>query len=284
MAAGPRSAPSGALAAPLTGSDHRPHEVALALLVALGVQVGATLALRAAALQHMADIREIDPGMEVPIRVRPVVDIDSPLLKLGGKAVKYKLPDQWIVPTPVQRVERRAFASPKADKSPEATPPEDVRMADAGTEPPPPDAAVAKQVDTEVTTPTDAGYANLPVEGSPDGVPEGTETDPLKARAISLYRARLIGWFSSRFRVSGSGLSPEELGKVRVGASVQLSNDRVVTGYHVVPSGNSAFDAAARATLEGTIGQQLPPPPENYPEAVQNQISLTFVCRPSTCD
>jgi hypothetical protein len=210
MAAGPRSAPSGALAAPLTGSDHRPHEVALALLVALGVQVGATLALRAAALQHMADIREIDPGMEVPIRVRPVVDIDSPLLKLGGKAVKYKLPDQWIVPTPVQRVERRAFASPKADKSPEATPPEDVRMADAGTEPPPPDAAVAKQVDTEVTTPTDAGYANLPVEGSPDGVPEGTETDPLKARAISLYPSaahRLVLLALSRV-----GLGPEPRG------------------------------------------------------------------------
>jgi hypothetical protein len=210
--------------------------------------------------------------------------MDSPLLKLGGKKVKYKLPDQWQQPTPVQRVERRAFVSPKADKSPEAAPPTDVPMADAGTEPPPPDAAVAKQVDTEVTAPTDAGYANVPTEGSPDGVPEGTETDPLKARAISLYRARLISWFSSRFRVSGSGLSPEELGRYRVGATVQLSNDRVVKGYHLVPSGNSAFDAAARATLEGSMGQQLPPPPENYPEAVQNQISVTFVCRPSTCD
>jgi hypothetical protein len=69
-----------------------------------------------------------------------------------------------------------------------------------------------------------------------------------------------------------------------VSATVQISADRIVKGYHLVPSGNSAFDAAARATLEGSMGQQLPPPPENYPEAVQNQISVTFVCKPSTCD
>jgi hypothetical protein len=284
MPPGARAASSGALAAPSLGVDYQPHEVLLAVLVALGVQVGATFALRAAALQHMAEGREIDPGMAVPIRVRPVVDMDSPLLKLGGKPVKYKLPDKWSQPAPVPVVERKAFVSPKADKSPEAAPPKDVPMADAGTAPPPPDAAIAKQVDTEVTAPTDAGEANVGTEGSPAGVREGTETDPLKARAISQYRARLIGWFSSRFRVSGSGMSADELTRVRVSATVRISSDRVVLGYSIVPSGNSAFDAAARSTLEGTKGQQLPPPPENYPEAVQNQISLTFVCKPSTCD
>jgi hypothetical protein len=284
MPPGARAASSGALAAPSLGVDYQPHEVALAVLVALGVQVGATFALRAAALQHMAEGREIDPGMAVPIRVRPVVDMDSPLLKLGGKPVKYKLPDKWSQPAPVPVVERKAFVSPKADKSPEAAVPSDVPMADAGTAPPPPDAAVAKQVDDDVTVPTDAGEAKVATEGSPAGVPEGIETNPLKARAISQYRARLIGWFSSRFRVSGSGMSADELTRVRVSATVRISSDRVVLGYSIVPSGNSAFDAAARSTLEGTKGQQLPPPPENYPEAVQNQISLTFVCKPSTCD
>jgi hypothetical protein len=58
----------------------------------------------------------------------------------------------------------------------------------------------------------------------------------------------------------------------------------VVLGYSMTPSGNSAFDTAARSTLESSIGQQLPPPPENYPDAVQNQISLTFVCRVNTCN
>lgn len=264
--------------------DYRPHELAIAFGVALVVQVGAVIALRVAALDRHAAVREIDPGIAIPIRVKPVVDLDSPLLKLGGKHVKYKLPDMWIRQQPTQRVARRSYASTKAEDSPEAIPPDDVPMADAGTAPPPPDAAVAKEVDTEVTEPTDAGYANTDQEGHPDGVPEGTETDPLKARAVSLYRARLISWFSSRFRVSGSGLPPEELTKLRVGATVRISGDRVVVGYDVVPCGNATFDAAARATLEGTMGQQLPPPPENYPEAVQNQISLTFVCTVSTCN
>jgi hypothetical protein len=57
-----------------------------------------------------------------------------------------------------------------------------------------------------------------------------------------------------------------------------------VTGYHITPSGSAAFDDAARAALEGAKGQDLPPPPENYPDIVQNQISLTFTCNPERCD
>jgi hypothetical protein len=267
-----------------TVSDYRPHEILIAAAVAVGIQLGSIVALRAAGLTEVADAPVIDPGTAVPIRVKPVVDLDAPVLKLGGKKVKYKLPDMWAEQQPVQRVERRAFPSTKAEKTADAIPPEGVEVADAGTEPPPPDAEVALQVDTELTEPTDAGASNVDTEGSPDGLPEGTETDPLKGRAVNLYRARLISWFSSRFRVSGSGLSAEDLLKYRVAAVVEISSDRVVTGYSIVPSGSTAFDGAARATLESAKGQQLPPPPENYPDAVQNQISLTFVCRPTTCD
>ncbi|MBI4700994.1 MAG: TonB C-terminal domain-containing protein [Deltaproteobacteria bacterium] len=266
------------------GTDHRPGEVLLALGLALAVQAGAALALQAARLDAQADAREIDPGIAVPIQVRPVVDLDSPLLKLGGKKVRFKLPDRWLRQEPVQRVERRAFASTTAEDAPDAAPPRELALAEAGAEPPGPDAALAKQVDTEMVGNPDAAPANVDTEGHPDGVPEGTETDPLKARAVSLYRARLIAWFSSRFRVSGSGMSQEELQKYKVGAVVSIDRSRMVVGYSISPSGNSVFDSAARAALESAKGQQLPPPPENYPDAVQNTISLTFVCRASTCD
>ena len=89
---------------------------------------------------------------------------------------------------------------------------------------------------------------------------------------------------SRRFRVSGSGMPPEELTKYRVSATVELSSDRQVVSYSIVPSGNSVFDAAARAALEGARGESLPQPPENYPDVVQRTISLTFVCKEKRCD
>ncbi len=124
----------------------------------------------------------------------------------------------------------------------------------------------------------------MDTEGHADGVKEGTETDPLKARAVDLYRAKIAGWFSSRFRVSGSGLGKEELTKYRVSATVSLGADRTVSGYTLKPSGNAAFDAAARSALESAKGQQIPPPPENYPDVAQSQINVTFVCRENRCD
>jgi hypothetical protein len=135
---------------------------------------------------------------------------------------------------------------------------------------------------------SELGASDLPPgpggEGSPEGSPEGTETDPLKARAVSLYRGRLIAWFSSRFRVSGSGLSEQELERLRASATVTISRDLRVLSYALSPSGSAPFDAAARAALESTIGSSIPPPPESYPDVVQTSIHVTFVCRRSQCD
>src|SRR5262249_44909705 len=117
-----------------------------------------------------------------------------------------------------------------------------------------------------------------------DGSADGTETDPLKARAVDLYRARIVGWFSSRFRVTGSGLSEEELLRYRVGATVEITSGRTVGGYTLTPSRNAAFHAAARAALDSAKGQNLPPPPDNYPDIVQSRIHLTFVCKEHRCD
>jgi hypothetical protein len=265
--------------------DFRPGEVGVAVVFALCVLAGAGFALRASALDRPSEGAEIDKGTAIPVRITPVLDLDAPLLKLGGKRDTTKLPDRWVRQKPVQRVEEKVFASTKAGKTEHDIPPPEMKTADAGTPPPPPDAPMAKEVDTPVTVPVDAGPpANVATLGSPDGVKEGTETDPLKARAVDLYRERIIGWFASRFRVSGSGLSPADLARYKVGATVQISADRQVSGYSLTPSGNAVFDAAARAALESAKGNQLPPPPQNYPDVVQPTIHLTFVCREKRCD
>lgn len=266
-------------------ADFQPGEIALSLMVALGVLGGAAFALSASALEMKADAPQIDKGMSVPVKIVPMLDPEAPLLKLGGKRDRMKLPDRWVRQTPKPRVEQQTFVSPKASKSVEDIPDKHVKMADAGAKPPPPDAGLVKQADTPPVEVVDAGPpANVDEKGHSDGVKGGTELDPLKARAVSLYRMKIAGFFSSRFRVSGSGLSKEDLVKYRVVATVSVGGDRSVTGFNITPSGNAAFDAAARATLQGTKGVPLPPPPENYPDVVQSTITITLVCRPDKCD
>ncbi|MBI4953199.1 MAG: energy transducer TonB [Myxococcales bacterium] len=275
MSAAARRAPAGPRA-------FEASEILAAVAFAIGVQVATFGMLSVVRLERQANAPAISPVDALPVKVRPVLDLDTPLLKLGG-GQKYKMPEQWKLPTPAQIAERRAFVSTKAANKVEAIPPKDVKLADAGTKPPPPDAEVAKQSESPETEPTDAG--NAPEgPGSQYGVEGGTETDPLKARAVSQYRARLIGWFASRFRVSGTGLAAEELAKFRASATVNVGGDLTVTSFSFAPSGNAAIDAAAKSVLDGSVGQQLPPPPENYPEAVQGQISVVFVCTPQRCN
>lgn len=261
-------------------ADFLPHEIALACLLAIAIHVGAAFALRAAALTSRAAMPEIDRGTATPVRVVPVLDLDAPMLKLGGKRDRMKLPDRWLRQQPKQRVEQKAFPTPKAEKTEAAIPAPDVKVADAGTEPPPPDAEVAKQVDTELPQPIDAGPpSNVDVEGHADGVKEGTETDPLKARAVDVYRSRIAGWFQAGFHCPDTGLPDDELKKLRVGATVQIGGGRTVTGYSMASSGNAAVDAAARARLDGAKGNQIPPPPENYPDVEVHTIQVTLVCK-----
>jgi len=258
--------------------DFLPSEVGVAVFVAFAIQVGAGLALRAASLEQHAALPDIDKGAAAPVRVIPVLDEDAPILKLGGKK-KAKLPDRWLKQTPKPIVEQKAFVSPKADKTEAAIPPPDMKVAEAGTEPPPPDAEVAKQVDTEITTPTDAGPANTDVEGHENGSKEGTETDPLKARAVDIWRSKIAGWFQRGFHCPDLGLPEDEMKKFRVGVSVQLSNDGTVTGYSMGSSGKPEIDAAARARMEAAKGGTIPPRPENYPDITLHQISITLVCK-----
>jgi hypothetical protein len=265
--------------------DFRGREVVAALLSSAVVLVGAALALQVASLDRPAAVPEIDPGTALPVKIVPVLDLDSPLLKLGGKPDHARLPDRWVRRRPVPRVAQKAFVSTKAGKTEHDLPPPDVPIADAGAKVSPPEAEVTKQVDTPFSSVVDAGApANVDQVGHADGVTEGTETDPLKARAVDVYRAKIAAWFSSRFGVHGSGLDRAELQRIRVHAVVQIGAGHLVAGYTLSPSGNAAFNEAARAALEGAKGQAIPPPPENYPDVEQSQIHITFVCRANRCD
>ncbi len=260
-----------------------PRDVALAGAGAL--MVGAALfALAVAAGSSSGHIKpHEEPRPEsMPIKVMPVLD-EAPLLKLGGKKVKTKLPDMWRKQSPVQRHEEKSAPSPKAAKTPDAIPTSPLAKPDA--EAPPPDAEVAKQVDQVLL---DAGPDAAPTvegEGSPDGVKEGTETDPLKARAVSAYRLKIISWFNARFKSPSKEEIPcEELTKLRSSVTASVGGDRSVAGFSVnKASGNALFDARVQSTMQGTVGAELPPPPPLYPDILSSTVSLSFPGKDDEC-
>lgn len=248
-------------------------EITLAVLVAFGIQLAffGLLVMAGANRGHVAVVEE-KAAREVPIAVTPILD-DLPLLKLGGKKAKNKLPDIWKKNPPVQRFEEASAPSAQADKSPEALPTSKVAERDATA--PPPDAEVAKEVDQELL---DAGPDAEPTvegEGSPDGVEEGTETDPLKARAVSQYLMKIMSWFNARFKQPE--IECEVLENLSASVAANVGGERAVTGFSVLrPSGNPVFDEQVRSTMQAIVGQQLPPPPPLYPDILEQTVTPRF--------
>lgn len=258
-------------------------EVAAALTTAAAVEVGffALLIAAGAAGAHIAPKLAAEPK-EVPIAVKPVLD-DAPLLKLGSKKVKAKLPSMWKKQAPIQRFEEKSAPSPKAEKTPEAIPTSPVATNDA--EAPPPDAELAKQVDEQLTDAAPEPTTAPEGEGAPDGVKEGTETDPLKARAVGGYRAKLIAWFSSRFHIPPGAIPCDELKNLSSSVGASISPDGTVAGFSVSrPSGNGVFDARVQATMQGVVGQQVPPPPPLYPDILPPSLGLNFLGKSQRCE
>jgi len=109
--------------------------IAFALLMEGGV-----LALLASSENKGQIAEREDVGLkETPMAVKPILD-DLPLLKLGGKKVKPKLPDMWkkLAPVPVKRYEEKSAPSEKAADKPEAIPTS--KVAERHAEAPPPEA------------------------------------------------------------------------------------------------------------------------------------------------
>lgn len=260
-----------------------PRELALALILAAAVEAGLFgLFVVAGIDKAKVAAHEVQAPEEMPIAVKPVMD-DLPLLKLGSKKVKAKLPDMWTKQAPVRRFEETSAPSEKAEKTVQAIPTSHVATKDA--EAPPPDAAIAKQVDQKLV---DAGAPkeepNLPTEGAADGVKNGTETDPLKARAANLYAAKLIQWFQNRFQ-RPTGMPCEVIHALTATAQITVGPDRTITGFTFVkPSGNGDFDERVKTSLQAEVGQELPPPPPLYPDLKPNSLlTPTFSGKDAPC-
>jgi hypothetical protein len=261
------------------------REVALAGLLAFLVEAGILLIwIYAGAGSAHVQAAPIELPREVPIAVKPVMD-ELPLLKLGGKK-KAKLPDMWKKQAPVQRFEETSAPSAKASKAPEAIPSSKLTPIDASA--PPPDAETAKQVDQPLLDAAPDAPPTVEGEGTADGVKEGTEADPLKARAVSAYRAKIIAWFNARFRPPEAPADKEAceaMRKLSASVVVSISGDRSVGGYSLTsPSGNAAFDERVRSTLDGVRGETLPPPPPLYPDILGESLPLRLAGQMIKCE
>ena len=155
------------------------QEVLLAGLLAGAIEMGLFLLLVVAgenALKVKA-AKEPEPPL-MPIKVMPVLD-DTPLLKLGGKKVKAKLPEMWRKNPPVQRFQEASAPSPQAKKTPDAIPTSALAKPDA--EAPPPDAEVAKEVDQTLLDAGPDAESKAEGEGAADGVGDFGEVEAFLA-------------------------------------------------------------------------------------------------------
>ncbi len=210
---------------------------------------------------------------------QPIAVAITPVLKLGSKTPS-KLPSQWQRKRPVAAKSEpsAAIPSPEAEKTVEAIPKTNV-----------PDAAVAPvAVDASapetpnLAAPPDAGAVATAssTEGSEQGSADGTETDPLKARAADMYRAQLAAWFANHFQIRGK-IPYGKLKTLHATAVVTVTGDRTVGGFSVVkPSGDPTFDAEVHGTLARiqASGAVLPAPPPMYPDMLRQSLPVGFQC------
>jgi hypothetical protein len=259
------------------------HEVWLAIILAGAIECS-FFALLIMAGASSGKVRALAPPApsEIPIAVKPVLD-DVPLLKLGGKKMRPKLPELWKKNPPIQRFEATSAPSPLAPMTPDAIPSSRLAPKDAGP-PPPPDAAIAKQVDQVLLDagppPKDTQQAQG--EGVQDGVKEGTETDPLKGRAISQYTQLVVAWFNAKWHPPD--LPCDVMKGLKAAGMPTWGPDRTVLSINPVRmSGNSAFDEAVKNTWASIVGQQIPPPPPLYSDISPNQFGAIIFTSGTKC-
>lgn len=254
-------------------------DVILATAVSAIIEATLFIVLATASNDTTIQAREEDPPPPIPIEVKPVLD-ELPLLKLGSKRMRAKLPDMWVKKPPIKRYEAASAPSPSAEDKVEKIP--TTPLVKPSAEAPPPDAAIAKKVDEVVhpdAAPPPKQAPQLAEEGAEDGVKGGTEKDPLKAFAVSQYRAKLSAWFNVRFKYDQTKLPCEELKKLHATISAAVGPERTVLSYSVTrPSGNAAFDAQVKATMDGVVAShaELPPPPPNYADVLGTTIAVGF--------
>lgn len=223
------------------------------------------------------------PPREMSIAVKPMLDL--PLLKKGGKPRPNKLPDKWKPPVPVKRVEPKNVPTPLASKTAENLPDKQEKKPKPEDKPADPETPVAEQVDRPVleVEREEEDEPNVPEEGAADGVEEGTEKDPLKARAVDLYRMKLIGWFKQGFASPSEEVPCAILRELRASVNARLAPDGSVSSYDMISSGNAIFDARVRRVMDARVGQKVPPPPPNYPDILDDVVHPTFQGKNDQC-
>jgi hypothetical protein len=246
------------------------QEVVIACAVAILAQLGflAAFSLPPPKLVN-ADISDEN--------AQPIAVSITPVLKLGSKAAA-KLPTQWQRAKPVAKQAKAAVPSQEASKTVEAIP--KTSVADAAVAPVVVDASAVEQ--PNLTVHEDAGAA-APVastQGSEQGAANGTETDPLKARAADMYRDQLAAWFGAHFEIRGK-LPFDKLKTLHATARVTVTADRKVGGFVIVrQSGDATFDQEVESTLQRiqSSGVELPAPPQMYPDMLGATRDVGFAC------
>jgi len=248
------------------------QDVTIAVAVAVLAQLGflAAFSLPTPALVQ-ADISNDN--------AQPIAVAITPVLRLGSKTPT-RAASMWERKRPVaaKTASRAALPSTQAAKTPEAIP--TTAVPDASVAPTAvPDAGHAEP---NLTAPEDAGAVTTAssVQGSEQGAVGGTETDPLKAHAIDMYRAQLQAWFASHFEIRGK-VPFETLKRLHASAVVTVSGERTMAGFAITgPSGNPDFDGAVESTLAHlqSSGVELPAPPPLYPDILGSSIPVAFRC------
>lgn len=248
-------------------SAFRPYELAVALMSAIGAQLGlAALFLAPPPAPTVADMSD-DNARPIAIAITPVA-----LLKKGSTNPG-KLPASWERKPQAAKTDV-AQPSTQADRD---NPPKS--KLDAGVMSAPSDAQ-AGPASSSPTTDAAPGDPASASSGVANGSANGTETDPLKGRAADLYRGQLASWFLAHFMIKGK-VPFDELQKLRGEVIVSINEDRHVGGHSVTRlSGNATFDAEVEATINRirASGAELPPPPPNYPEMLGRTVTVGFRC------
>lgn len=230
----------------------RAREVVAALVSATLAQGAFLLVFSASAPELRADDTPGRPG-EVAVSVTP---IGLPKLGGGSRHARTRGGHSGQHPATYSTAARDSLASGP-------------QIAD--------EAAASPTPDTDAAAPASSAPEG---DGTPDGVENGTEADPLKAHAVALYRAQLSAWFLSRFNVRGK-IPFDTLKTLRAVASISIPADRTVGGYSLVaPSGNAVFDREVGETLSAiqASGATLPAPPPMYPNILGGTLAVSFRC------
>jgi hypothetical protein len=253
-----------------------------AISLASLVQAGVVVAMLLARTSGGYAVQREPPPREMRIAIKPV--LDAALLKKGSQPQAARLPAMWKPPDPAKRVEPKPTPAPDHEKAPDTRPDPSIKPEDK-----PPQTAQQRRVDDLVkkmqseAKEQQADEPKLPDEGGADGVEEGTEKDPLKARAVDVYQQKMINWFKQGFTLPLDELDCATLVGLSARVTARIGPGREVTGYSMESSGNPIFDARVRLAMEGRVGETVPPPPPNYPELLEPVVHPTFQGKNEKC-